>query len=82
MTTTTVTSKGQVTIPKRVRDALGLRRGSKVEFAMTELGRAYVQPVGKKPRKSEIRKRLESVRGTMKLGMSTDEYMKLMRGDD
>ena len=27
-----VTSKGQVTIPKRVRQALGIRPGSKVEF--------------------------------------------------
>jgi AbrB family looped-hinge helix DNA binding protein len=27
-----VTSKGQVTIPKRVRDALGITPGSKIEF--------------------------------------------------
>lgn len=27
-----VTSKGQVTIPKRVRQALGIRSGSKVSF--------------------------------------------------
>jgi antitoxin PrlF len=27
-----VTSKGQVTIPKRVREALGITSGSKVEF--------------------------------------------------
>lgn len=27
-----VTSKGQVTIPKRLRDALGIKAGSKVEF--------------------------------------------------
>ena len=31
---TTVTSKGQVTIPKRVRDGLGLKAGSKVEIEM------------------------------------------------
>jgi len=30
-----VTSKGQVTIPKRVRDALGITPGSKVEFDVT-----------------------------------------------
>lgn len=34
MATTTVTSKGQVTIPKSVRQRLGLRCGSKVEFVV------------------------------------------------
>ena len=32
MTAVSVTSKGQVTIPKRVRQALGITPGSKVEF--------------------------------------------------
>ena len=32
MQTTSVTSKGQVTIPKSVRQKLGIRQGSKVEF--------------------------------------------------
>lgn len=32
MEITSVTSKGQVTIPKPLRQKLGLRRGSKVEF--------------------------------------------------
>jgi AbrB family looped-hinge helix DNA binding protein len=31
---TTVTSKGQVTIPKDVRQQLGIRQGSKVEFTV------------------------------------------------
>ena len=32
MAAVSVTSKGQVTIPKRVRQALGITLGSKVEF--------------------------------------------------
>ena len=32
MAAVSVTSKGQVTIPKRVRDALGITPGSQVEF--------------------------------------------------
>ena len=34
MLTTTMTSKGQVTVPKEVRQRLGLRRGSRVAFAV------------------------------------------------
>jgi len=34
METTSVTSKGQVTIPKPLRQRLGLRRGSKVKFVL------------------------------------------------
>ena len=41
----TVTSKGQITIPKRVRDQLGLKPGSKVEFVLVE-GHAVLEPVG------------------------------------
>jgi AbrB family looped-hinge helix DNA binding protein len=39
-----VTSKGQITIPKRVREALGLKAGSRVEFAIEE-GRAVLTAV-------------------------------------
>ncbi|MCL4437401.1 MAG: AbrB/MazE/SpoVT family DNA-binding domain-containing protein [Thaumarchaeota archaeon] len=31
-----VTSKGQVTIPKKIRDALGLREGDRVIFAIED----------------------------------------------
>lgn len=34
MTTVSVTSKGQVTIPKRVRQVLGIKTGTKVEFTI------------------------------------------------
>lgn len=34
MEKTSVTSKGQVTIPKPLRQQLGLRQGSKVEFVL------------------------------------------------
>ena len=34
MEVTSVTSKGQVTIPKALRQQLGLRQGSKVEFSL------------------------------------------------
>lgn len=34
MEVTLVTSKGQVTIPKEVRQQLGIRQGSRIEFAL------------------------------------------------
>lgn len=38
MATVSVTSKGQVTIPKEVRQALGITPGSKVEFGLDGSG--------------------------------------------
>ena len=46
--TVTVTSKGQVTIPKQVRDRLGIKPGSKVDFEVAEDGRAFLHRVGKR----------------------------------
>ena len=34
MEATSVTSKGQVTIPQKVRQQLGIRQGSRIEFAI------------------------------------------------
>ena len=38
MPTATITSKGQITIPKEVRDALGVGAGDRVEFVAEEEG--------------------------------------------
>jgi antitoxin PrlF len=46
--TVTVTSKGQVTVPKQVRDRLGIKPGSKVDFEVAEDGRAFLRRVGKR----------------------------------
>ena len=44
MISATITSKGQITIPKSVRDALGLQEGHQVVFII-EGDRAYLHPV-------------------------------------
>lgn len=44
MSVATVTSKGQVTIPKEVRDALGIKERDRVAF-IVEGGRAVLVPV-------------------------------------
>ena len=75
----TVTRKGQVTIPKPVRDRLGIKPGSRVDFEIAEDGRAYVRRIGKgRPQPSRILR----MRGTATSGLSTDEIMTLTRGPD
>ena len=48
MTSATLTSKGQITIPKSVRDSLHLQTGDKVDFVITQHGEALLKPVTKK----------------------------------
>lgn len=38
MPTATITSKGQITLPKEVREALGVAAGDRVEFVAEEKG--------------------------------------------
>lgn len=44
MATATITSKGQVTIPKELRDALHLQAGHRLEFELREDGSVLVRP--------------------------------------
>jgi AbrB family looped-hinge helix DNA binding protein len=48
MALTTLTNKGQVTIPKAIRDSLGLHPGDKLEFVITESGEGLFRPVTKR----------------------------------
>jgi antitoxin PrlF len=48
MSQTTITSKGQVTIPKSIRDYLGLHSGDKIEFVFTENDEVILKPITKK----------------------------------
>lgn len=48
MAVATITSKGQVTIPKEVRDVLQLHAGDKIEIIITEKREALIRPISKK----------------------------------
>jgi antitoxin PrlF len=78
-----LTVKGQVTIPKRVRDALGLKPGDEVDFVLGEGGTVALRRAASLPA-SEVDDRFSRVRGTLPipLGCSVDDYMKLIRGED
>jgi antitoxin PrlF len=80
-----VTSKGQVTIPKRIRDYLGLKPGSVVEFRYVGDGRIMLaadEGADKHARREKERfeQALAALRGSAGPGMSTDELMRLTRG--
>ena len=44
----TLTSKGQLTIPKEIRDSLNLHSGDKIEIVVTGEMEAVIKPVSKK----------------------------------
>ena len=46
---TTLTSKGQVTIPKQIADALNLAPGCSVDFAVNREGAVGIHKVGARP---------------------------------
>lgn len=84
-----VTSKGQVTIPKEVRDKLGIEPGDEVGFR--EDGEAFiVEKVVTHPGETEGQKTVrllvefgERMRREGKVvddGLTVDEYMELVRG--
>lgn len=75
-----VTVKGQVTIPKRVREYLGIRPGSGVEFEIDPKGDVLLRKAGRTSKR--VPSRFAALRGTRKSGMSTDEIMNLLRGYD
>jgi antitoxin PrlF len=72
-----MTTKGQVTIPKRLRDHLGLEPGSDVDFVLAEDGRVFV-----KADREAAGGRFARLRGSAKTGLTTDELTALTRGED
>lgn len=77
---TTLTSKGQVTIPKHVRDALGLAPGTAVDFAVNREGQVVLQKA-KADRAVKARRpdRFEAARGKADVKWRTRELMALLR---
>lgn len=49
MATSTLTSKGQITIPKEIRDRLGVQEGDRIVFQFDEQGRLILRPETRDP---------------------------------
>jgi len=77
---TTITVKGQVTIPKHVRDALRLMPGDRVDFDVNREGQVIVRKSGARP--ARPRDRFEAARGKAQVKWRTEELMALLRGTD
>ena len=75
----TVTTKGQVTIPVSIRSRLGIGQGDAVEFELAQDGRVVLvkQDAGVPPKS-----RFAALVGSAEPGMTTDEVMALTRGED
>ncbi len=73
-----VTEKGQVTIPKELRDELGIGAGSEVEFERAEEAIVIRKVRGGPSRGQRL---VERLRGRGDVAMTTDEIMALTRGD-
>ena len=79
-----VTTKGQVTIPKQIRDHLGIGPGSEVQFVATDEGARLIavnENISEEEAARKFKEVLDKMEGTLDLGgMTTDEYMEWLRG--
>jgi AbrB family looped-hinge helix DNA binding protein len=84
---TTLTIKGQVTIPKQIRDALDLQPGCQLNFAVNDAGEVLLQkaelvnktPKNKRAMSSVKKDRFEQVRGKSDIQWRTQDLMNLLR---
>ena len=82
-----VTDKGQVTIPKHIRDAAGVLPGSEVTFALVA-GKIVISKVSmgkKRDRRAKLRAAASKVHQSLDprfRQMSADKIMAFLRADD
>jgi AbrB family looped-hinge helix DNA binding protein len=78
MKTSTMTIKGQVTVPKEYRDAFGWKGGDEVEFVRERDG-VKILPVARRRRAADVVARLR--RAAWNPRLTTDALMRLTRGE-
>ncbi len=78
---TKVTVKGQVTLPKAVREAAGIKPGDRVDVRHLASGGILIER--QEDEVAAYRRRLEEVAKRQPFhGMTADELTRLTRGDD
>ena len=78
--TPALTVKSQVTIPKAIRDFLGLGPGETIRFEPLPDGRVAISPANKKPKATD--NPFAAFKGTLRPDITTDELMRMTRGND
>ena len=78
---TTITSKGQVTIPKHSRDALQLQPGIAVDFSVNREGEVVLQRAQRARARKGEGDRFAAVRGRAEMKWRTRDLMKLLRDE-
>ena len=73
-----ITSKGQVTIPKEIREAAGMLPNTEVEFRISGGEVILCKQAGDRRRGKQL---VEWLRGRGTVKMTTDEIMALTRGE-
>lgn len=78
---TTITVKGQVTIPKHIRDALGLTPGSAVDFAVNRDGQVVLSKASSAHGQAATTQpdRFDAARGKADVKWRTQDLMALLR---
>jgi AbrB family looped-hinge helix DNA binding protein len=85
-TTANMTSKGQVLVPKPIRDRVGLVPGQPVRIAINDRGEAVILPGSSGTEETSEQRRIrvlaaiDSIPETFRTGQSTDDYMAELRG--
>lgn len=75
-----ITTKGQVTIPQAIRESQGMLPHTEIRFV--EDGNTVRIEKVEHPELSRGERLIQHMRGRGKYGMSTDELMALLRGED
>jgi antitoxin PrlF len=75
-----LTVKSQVTIPREIRQFLGIGPGQRIKFEPMPDGRVAIAPA--QPRESAAIDPFERMKGSGKRGVSTEKVMRATRGED